>query len=70
LNTTVEMSSSTWANTHFWRAYWLFYVYFDWHARDGSYYCFFWKCCCHQGGSVTSFVGVLAARGDVLTQQQ
>jgi hypothetical protein len=29
---------------------------------------FFWRCCCHQRGSVTSSIGVLAAAGDVLTQ--
>ncbi len=32
------------------------------------HYSFFWWTCCRQGGSVTSFVGVLAAAGDVLTK--
>jgi hypothetical protein len=39
-------------------------------THDGSYYCFFWRCCRRQGGSVTSSVGVLATARDVLTQQQ
>jgi len=65
----VEMSSSTRADTHD-VPQWLFYIHIDWRARDESSPLFFWRTCCRLGGSVTSSVGVLAAAGDVLTQQQ